>query len=256
MWLIYLIHGQSSIPNIAILRNGAASCLLINPRGRWCIGTDRVGCFWRRSICLWRRASQFCGILSFRLGSRSNHRSGGPYWSGKSSIMNPLLSFCDPQEGGGFDRWSRYSPSFSRESLRSHMGIVLDPYLFTGTIASNVAMNQDHIDRDAVQDALKSRGLVLVSALKGNRPSSVVEKDPPFSRWAPLISFARTLYMNPANSGFGWQFLTSIRKQKKSSNRLWQVLVKGSIPLSCSSLVHHPRCGSDLSFIRRTIVER
>ncbi len=41
-------------------------------------------------------------------------------------------------------------------SLRSHMGIVLqDPYLFTGTIASNVAMSQEHIDRDAEASDLK-----------------------------------------------------------------------------------------------------
>ena len=78
--------------------------------------------------------------------------------SGKSSIMNLLYRFYDPQEGAilidGQD-----IRQVSRESLRSHMGIVLqDPYLFTGTIASNVAMSQDHIDRDAVKDALKKVG--------------------------------------------------------------------------------------------------
>ena len=82
--------------------------------------------------------------------------------SGKSSIMNLLYRFYDPQEGAilidGQD-----IRQVSRESLRSHMGIVLqDPYLFTGTIASNVAMSQEHIDREAVQDALKKVGASYV----------------------------------------------------------------------------------------------
>ncbi|WP_153055522.1 ATP-binding cassette domain-containing protein, partial [Streptococcus suis] len=61
--------------------------------------------------------------------------------SGKSSIMNLLYRFYDPQEGQVLIDGKNIR-EYSRESLRSHMGIVLqDPYLFTGTIASNVAMD-------------------------------------------------------------------------------------------------------------------
>ncbi len=43
-----------------------------------------------------------------------------------------------PQEGAILIDGQMFAKS--RENLRSHMGIVLqDPYLFTGTIASNVA---------------------------------------------------------------------------------------------------------------------
>lgn len=119
--------------------------------------------------------------------------------SGKSSIMNLLYRFYDPQVGviliDGQD-----IRQVSRESLRSHMGIVLqDPYLFTGTIASNVAMSQDHIDRDAVQDALKKVGAwPFVERLEKGIDHPVVEKGSAFSSGErQLISFARTLYMNP-----------------------------------------------------------
>ena len=119
--------------------------------------------------------------------------------SGKSSIMNLLYRFYDPQEGAilidGQD-----IRQVSRESLRSHMGIVLqDPYLFTGTIASNVAMSKDHIDRDAVQDALKKVGAwPFVERLEKGIDHPVVEKGSAFSSGErQLISFARTLYMNP-----------------------------------------------------------
>ena len=119
--------------------------------------------------------------------------------SGKSSIMNLLYRFYDPQEGAilidGQD-----IRQVSRESLRSHMGIVLqDPYLFTGTIASNVAMSQDHIDREAVKEALKKVGAwPFVERLEKGIDHPVVEKGSAFSSGErQLISFARTLYMNP-----------------------------------------------------------
>ena len=119
--------------------------------------------------------------------------------SGKSSIMNLLYRFYDPQDGAilidGQD-----IRQVSRESLRSHMGIVLqDPYLFTGTIASNVAMSQDHIDRDAVKEALKKVGAwPFVERLEKGIDHPVVEKGAAFSSGErQLISFARTLYMNP-----------------------------------------------------------
>ncbi len=55
--------------------------------------------------------------------------------------MNLLFRFYDPQKGritiDGQD-----IASLPRQAIREHMGIVLqDPYLFTGTIASNVSLN-------------------------------------------------------------------------------------------------------------------
>ena len=119
--------------------------------------------------------------------------------SGKSSIMNLLYRFYDPQEGEiRID--GQNIRHFSRESLRSHMGIVLqDPYLFSGTIASNVAMSQTDIDLDRVLDALKQVGaLPMIQRLEKGIDHPVVEKGSAFSSGErQLVSFARTLYMNP-----------------------------------------------------------
>ena len=113
--------------------------------------------------------------------------------------MNLLYRFYDPQEGEiRID--GQNIRHFSRESLRSHMGIVLqDPYLFSGTIASNVAMSQTDIDRDRVLDALKQVGaLPMIQRLEKGIDHPVVEKGSAFSSGErQLISFARTLYMNP-----------------------------------------------------------
>ncbi|HFI0976973.1 TPA: ABC transporter ATP-binding protein [Streptococcus suis] len=119
--------------------------------------------------------------------------------SGKSSIMNLLYRFYDPQEGRVLLDGKNIR-DFSRESLRSHMGIVLqDPYLFTGTIASNVAMNLETMDRDAVLDALKKVGAgPMLARLEKGIDEPVVEKGSTFSSGErQLIAFARTLYSNP-----------------------------------------------------------
>ncbi|MDG3132147.1 ABC transporter ATP-binding protein/permease [Streptococcus suis] len=119
--------------------------------------------------------------------------------SGKSSIMNLLYRFYDPQEGqvliDGKDICE-----YSRESLRSYMGIVLqDPYLFTGTIASNVSMNEGEIDRSNVRQALDKVGAsFIIERFEKGIDEPVVEKGAAFSSGErQLISFARTLYSDP-----------------------------------------------------------
>ncbi|MGQ7407707.1 ABC transporter ATP-binding protein [Streptococcus suis] len=119
--------------------------------------------------------------------------------SGKTSIMNLLYRFYDPQVGrvliDGQD-----IRDYSRESLRSHMGIVLqDPYLFTGTIASNVAMDVDQMDRERVCQALEKVGAgPMLARLEKGIDEPVVEKGSAFSSGErQLIAFARTLYSDP-----------------------------------------------------------
>ena len=60
--------------------------------------------------------------------------------SGKSSLINLLFRFYDPQEGAILID-NQPIAKCNRESVREKMGIVLqEPYLFSGTIASNVSM--------------------------------------------------------------------------------------------------------------------
>ncbi len=91
--------------------------------------------------------------------------------------------------------------TFRNRSLADHMGIVLqDPYLFTGTIASNVSLNDPRITREKVEAALKAVGAdqVLKNLEKGfDEP--VVEKGSTLSSGQrQLISFARALAFDPA----------------------------------------------------------
>lgn len=72
--------------------------------------------------------------------------------------MNLLLRFYDIQHGDILiDGKSIYDQS--RQTLRKQMGIVLqDPYLFSGTIASNVSLGNEDIKRETIETSLKQVG--------------------------------------------------------------------------------------------------
>ena len=119
--------------------------------------------------------------------------------SGKSSIMNLLFRFYDAQEGEILID-NQNIVEYNRESIREKMGIVLqDPYLFTGTIASNISMGNENITEDIILDSLiKVGAMPMIERLEKGIYTEVVEKGNSFSSGErQLISFARTLASDP-----------------------------------------------------------
>ncbi|MGG0719263.1 ABC transporter ATP-binding protein [Robertmurraya massiliosenegalensis] len=120
--------------------------------------------------------------------------------SGKSSIINLLFRFYDCQKGSiSIDGIN--IQDIPHQTLRKHMGIVLqDPYLFTGTIASNVSLDDPSISREKVEKALKDVGADKVFRnLEQGFDEPVLEKGSTFSSGQrQLISFARALAFDPA----------------------------------------------------------
>ncbi len=119
--------------------------------------------------------------------------------SGKSSILNLLFRFYDPQ-AGTITIDDQVIEAFDRHSVRRSMAIVMqDPYLFTGTIASNIGMNDPSITEEMILSALEQvgAGYLLTRYPKGiHHP--VVEKGNEFSSGErQLISFARALVFDP-----------------------------------------------------------
>jgi ATP-binding cassette subfamily B protein len=120
--------------------------------------------------------------------------------SGKSSIMNLLFRFYDPSKGKIYIDGADVT-AIPRQTIRQHMGIVLqDPYLFTGTIASNVSLNDSRITREKVEEALKAVGAERVLGhLEKGIDEPVIEKGSTLSSGQrQLISFARALAFDPA----------------------------------------------------------
>lgn len=138
--------------------------------------------------------------ISFSVKAGQTAAFVGHTGSGKSSIMNLLFRFYDPQKGTiTIDGYS--TSEWSRQQVRSHMGIVLqDPFLFSGTIISNVTMNDPEITQEAAIQALKAVGADrFIEKLPGSYNQEVTEGGSTFSLGErQLLSFARALAFDPA----------------------------------------------------------
>ncbi|MGG1636756.1 ABC transporter ATP-binding protein [Paenibacillus sp. NRS-1760] len=120
--------------------------------------------------------------------------------SGKSSIMNLLLGFYEPDKGN-ITIDGRNIATYSKQELRKHMGIVLqDPYLFAGDIKFNVSLYNKDITMDRVKSVLKDVGAAtFVEQLPGGYDEPVVERGSTLSSGQrQLISFARALAFDPS----------------------------------------------------------
>src|SRR5699024_5877192 len=92
--------------------------------------------------------------LNFNVNAGETIGLVGHTGSGKSSIINLLFRFYDPQAGQVIIDGQNIE-EYNRESIREKMGIVLqEPYLFSGTIATNISMNNPEITDDMVLEAL------------------------------------------------------------------------------------------------------
>jgi ATP-binding cassette, subfamily B, multidrug efflux pump len=138
--------------------------------------------------------------LSFEAKKGQTIALVGHTGSGKSSIMNLLFRFYDNQKGTiSID--GKNIQDIKKQELRQHMAIVLqDPFLFTGTIASNVSLDDPSISREKVVKALNDVGAdQLLRSLPNGFDEPVIEKGSTLSSGQrQLISFARALAFDPA----------------------------------------------------------
>ncbi|MCA0171474.1 ABC transporter ATP-binding protein [Bacillus sp. RAR_GA_16] len=138
--------------------------------------------------------------LSFEAKKGQTIALVGHTGSGKSSIMNLLFRFYDNQKGKIVIDGVNIQ-DIPKQQLRQHMAIVLqDPFLFTGTIASNVSLDDPSISREKVEKALKDVGAEqLLRSLPKGFDEPVIEKGSTLSSGQrQLISFARALAFDPA----------------------------------------------------------
>ena len=137
--------------------------------------------------------------VSFRVAPGQTLALVGHTGAGKTTIIQLLLRFYDVQRGqilvDGAD-----IHELDLTDLRRHFGIVLqDPFLFSGTVESNVRLGTETIDRAAVERALEEvRLCAFVRTLPDGVAAPVSERGATFSvGQRQLISFARALAHNP-----------------------------------------------------------
>jgi ATP-binding cassette, subfamily B, multidrug efflux pump len=124
----------------------------------------------------------------------------GATGAGKTSIISLLSRFYDVQRGrvlvDGVD-----VRDLPQSGLRRQVGVVLqDPFLFTGTIAHNIRLNETHIGDDDVRHAAEYvRAHDWIAALPEGYGTHVKERGAGLSvGQKQLIAFARAVAFNPA----------------------------------------------------------
>jgi ATP-binding cassette, subfamily B, multidrug efflux pump len=137
--------------------------------------------------------------VSFRISPGQTFAIVGHTGAGKTTLISLLLRFYDIQRGqillDGVD--IRF---LDLQDLRRHFGIVLqDPFLFTGTIESNIRLGTPGITRDDVERAIDKIGLAdFVHSLPEGVATPVNERGSTLSvGQRQLINFARALAHNP-----------------------------------------------------------
>ena len=137
--------------------------------------------------------------VSFRVPPGQTFAIVGHTGAGKTTLISLLLRFYDIQRGqillDGVD-----IRLLDLQDLRKQFGIVLqDPFLFTGTIESNVQLGTPGITRADVERALDEIGLGdFVKSLPAGVETDVNERGSTLSvGQRQLISFARALAHNP-----------------------------------------------------------
>jgi ATP-binding cassette, subfamily B, multidrug efflux pump len=137
--------------------------------------------------------------VSFRIAPGQTFAIVGHTGAGKTTLISLLLRFYDIQRGqillDGVD-----IRLLDLQELRRQFGIVLqDPFLFSGTIETNVRLGTPGISRGSVEHALDEVGLgAYVRTLPQGVATEVNERGSTLSvGQRQLISFARALAHNP-----------------------------------------------------------
>ncbi|EGR87821.1 ABC transporter ATP-binding protein [Streptococcus dysgalactiae subsp. dysgalactiae] len=136
--------------------------------------------------------------ISFEVKKGETIAFVGATGSGKSSIINVFMRFYDFQSGhillDGHD-----IRDYSQEELRQSIGLVLqDPFLYHGTIASNIRMYQSLSDEEVKAAAAFVDADQFIQKLPDQYQSPVSERGASFSTGQrQLLAFARTVASKP-----------------------------------------------------------
>ncbi len=137
--------------------------------------------------------------LSFAIQPGESVAFVGHTGAGKTTIISLVSRFYDVQRGSvridGKD-----VREYDQIELRRHVGIVLqDPFLFSGTVRSNITLNDPSISLERVTEAAKfvnAHG--FIERLPEGYDTPVRERGAGFSTGQKqLIAFARALVQNP-----------------------------------------------------------
>ncbi|ERK60162.1 ABC transporter, ATP-binding protein [Gemella bergeri ATCC 700627] len=137
--------------------------------------------------------------ISFKVNKGETIAFVGSTGSGKSSIINLFLRFYEFKHGEILIDGQNIK-EYSMSELRKNIGLVLqEPFLYHGTIESNIKMYQDNLTISDVQEAAKFVDAdEFIEKLPDKYQNKVAERGSTFSSGErQLLAFARTVALKP-----------------------------------------------------------
>ena len=122
----------------------------------------------------------------------------GPTGAGKTTLINLLMRFYDPNSGDVLVNNQTYS-SIAKQSLRSNIGMVLqDTWIFSGTIEDNIRyFKKDASTEEVLEAAKKSHADVFINTLPDGYQTKVSNKSGLSEGQRQMIAIARVMLLNP-----------------------------------------------------------
>ena len=137
--------------------------------------------------------------VDFRIAAGESVAIVGATGAGKTSIISLVSRFYDVQQGrillDGVD-----IRDLRQQDLRRHVGVVLqDPFIFAGTIASNIRLNDETISDERVRGAARFVNAdKFIDRLPDGYDTVVTERGSMLSvGQKQLLAFARAIAFNP-----------------------------------------------------------
>jgi len=137
--------------------------------------------------------------VSFKVRSGETIAFIGETGAGKTTIISLISGFYKIQKGAILIDGININ-DIKKKDLRKSISVVLqDVFLFSGTVASNVMLN-DNISKKILTESLKTTcALDFVNALPGGIQAKVMERGATFSAGQKqLLSFSRALAHSPS----------------------------------------------------------
>ena len=122
----------------------------------------------------------------------------GPTGAGKTTLINLLMRFYDPNNGTILINKKPYE-DIKKESLRNKVGMVLqDTWIFKGTILDNIRYFKKDASQKEVRDAAKkAHADIFISNLPDGYMTMVSNKSGLSEGQRQMIAIARIMLLNP-----------------------------------------------------------
>lgn len=139
-------------------------------------------------------------IKDFSLDIYKGHKIAfvGPTGCGKTTLINLLMRFYDPQEGSFYAN-NISTKDLEKQAFRKHIGMVLqDTWIFSGTVFENIAYAKEGATREEVEEAArKAQASHFIERLPNGYDTFISDNSGLSVGEKQLICVARVMLLEP-----------------------------------------------------------